>query len=103
MVDTENMPQRLTRDGVSKLCQSKDLHRDLHGVYLALQVIEVSLCDDSSRSEVGQRKRIKGKVKLSDGAKQIVAIVPDLVYAAMQSAGLAVRKFDVWVLNAGKQ
>ncbi len=56
-------PLQLTRDGIRKMCESTDLKSEFKSVYMAFQVIDVTLFDQTSEnSTTAQRKGIKGKI-----------------------------------------
>ena len=76
-----------------------NLATDLIGVTMALQVVEVTLFTAENA-----RKSIKGKVTISDGVSKMICMLPDKVYNMMEQAtgGEVIRKFDVWMINAGK-
>ena len=94
-------PTSLTLNGIKKLCESTNLAAEFQGVPITLQVVEVTIFGAENA-----KKNIKGKVCISDGVSKMICMIPDKVHAAMAAAsGSAgeIRKYDIWVINAGKQ
>ena len=95
-------PTSLTLHGIKKLCESTNLAAEFQSVQITLQVVEVTIFTAENA-----KKNIKGKVCLSDGVSKMICMIPDKVHASMTAAsgaaGGEIRKYDIWVINAGKQ
>ena len=97
-------PTSLTLHGIKKLCESRSLAAEFHNVSVVVQVVDVTIFGAENA-----KKNIKAKVNLSDGVSKMICMIPDRVHASMVSnistknnAGEEIRKYDIWVLNAGK-
>ena len=49
------------------------------------------------------KKNIKARVSVSDGVSRITCMVIDKVHASISASSGEIRKYDIWVVNAGKQ
>ena len=75
-------PSELTRHGIKKLCESSSIDKEYKDVNMVFQVLSVDIFDDNNT-----KKNLKGKVRLSDGASKILAMISDKVYNKILDQG----------------
>ena len=62
------------------MCESQNLSKDMSGIVLALQVVDVNIFEAEKA-----KKNIKGRVTLSDGVSKVIAMLPDKTYSTIVS------------------
>lgn len=92
------MPSELTQHGIKSMCESTSLATQMVGTSVAVQVVDATIFDADK-----QKKNIKGRVTLSDGVSKVICMLPEKTFNAIVAQGEDVRKYDVWVFDAGKQ
>lgn len=80
------------------MCESASLADEMSGTMLAVQVVDVTIFEADKA-----KKNIKGRVTLSDGVSKVICMLPDKTFNSMTGKGEEVRKYDIWVFDAGKQ
>lgn len=87
MINSEQMPSQLTKQGLKTLCESKNLAEDMANVEIAVQLVDVTIFSADKA-----KKNIKGRVTLSDGVSKVICMLPEKTYNSMVS-DLAFREF----------
>lgn len=65
---------------------------------IVVQVVDVTIFGADKA-----KKNIKGRVTLSDGVSKVICMLPEKTYEQLIAQGENVRKYDLWVFDAGKQ